>query len=77
MILNKYNIHRILISSILVAIKCNEDQIYDNVYFSEVERVPVSELNYLKRKFLEIINYDLFVSDELFKKYNNYLNSMK
>ena len=77
MILNKYNIHRILISSILVAIKYNEDQIYDNVYFSKVAGVPVSELNYLERKFLEIINYDLFVSDELFKKYNNYLNSMK
>ena len=75
MILNKYNIHRILISSILVAIKYNEDQIYDNVYFSKVAGVPVSELNYLERKFLEIINYDLFVSDELFKKYNKYLNS--
>ena len=75
LILNKYNIHRILISAILVAIKYNEDQIYDNVYFSKVAGVPVSELNYLERKFLEIINYDLFVSDELFKKYYKYLNS--
>ena len=75
LILNKYNIHRILISSILVAIKYNEDQIYDNVYFSKVAGVPVSELNYLERKFIEIINYDLFVSDELFKKYYKYLNS--
>ena len=75
LILNKYNIHRILISAILVAIKYNEDQIYDNVYFSKVAGVPVSELNYLERKFIEIINYDLFVSDELFKKYYKYLNS--
>jgi hypothetical protein len=72
--LNKYNIYRILFTAILVSIKYNEDHIYDNVYYSKIAGLPVKEINYLERKFLEIINYDLFVSEELFQKYYEYLN---
>jgi hypothetical protein len=72
--LNKYNIYRILFTAILVSIKYNEDHIYDNLYYSKIAGLPVKEINYLERKFLEIINYDLFVSEELFQKYYEYLN---
>ena len=72
--LNKDNIYRILFTAILVSIKYNEDVIYDNLYYAKIAGLPVKEINYLERKFLEIINYDLFVSDELFQKYNEYLN---
>jgi hypothetical protein len=72
--LNKYNIYRILFTAILVSIKYNEDHIYNNSYYSKIAGLTVKEINYLERKFLEIINYDLFVSDELFQKYNEYLH---
>ena len=72
--LNKDNIYRILFTAILVSIKYNEDVIYDNLYYAKIAGLPVKEINYLERKFLEIINYDLFVSDELFQKYNEYLH---
>ena len=74
-ILNKHNIHRILVTAILVSIKYNEDHICDNLYFSKVAGVSLKELNHLECKFLEIINYDLFVSEELFQKYNEYLSN--
>ena len=64
-ILNKHNIHSILVTAILVSIKYNEDHICDNLYFSKIAGVSLKELNYLECKFLEIINFDLFVSEEL------------
>ncbi len=74
-ILNKYNIHKILFSSILIAIKYNEDKIYDNLFFSKIAGVSVAELKILEQTFLKIINYELFVSDGLYKKYYNSLNN--
>lgn len=74
MVLTKYNVHRILFTSILISAKYNEDHIYDNLYYSKVAGVPVSELNSLESKFLEVINYELFVPDVIYKKYNKFLN---
>ena len=74
-ILNKYNIHKILFSSILIAIKYNEDKIYDNLFFSKIAGISVAELKILEQTFLKIINYELFVSDGLYKKYYNSLNN--
>lgn len=73
-ILTKYNIHRILFSSILVAIKYNEDKIYDNSFYSRVAGISLKELNALENKFLKIIDFDLFVPKEIYEKYYNYLN---
>ena len=71
--LTKYNIHRILFSSILVAIKYNEDIIYDTKFYSKIAGVSVDELKILEYSFLKIIDFQLFVSDELYKKYHDYL----
>jgi hypothetical protein len=72
--LNKYNIHKILFTSILIAIKYNEEHIYNNVFYSKVAGLSITELNYLERKFLEIINYKLFVTEVIFNEYNKYLS---
>ena len=73
-ILTKYNIHRILFTSILVAIKYNEDKIYNNSFYSKVAGISMKELNALENKFLIIIDFDLFISKEVYEKYYNYLN---
>ena len=74
-ILTKYNVHRILFSSILASIKFNEDKIYDNLFYSKVAGISLKEINVLENKFLKIIDFDLFISKEVYEKYYNYLNN--
>lgn len=73
-ILSKYNIHRLLFTSILVAIKYNEDIICDNSYFSKIAGVTKKELAMLEYEFMKIINFDLFVSNKIYQTYYDFLN---
>ena len=48
--LTQYNIHKILFISILMAIKFNEDDFYDNKYYSKIAGVKLKELKVIKVK---------------------------
>ena len=74
--LTYYNIHRILFTSILVSIKYNEDQYYDNKYYAEIAGVKLKELNTIEYNFLHMINFQLFVNDETYRKYKLYLDNL-
>ena len=67
--LTYYNIHRILFSSILISIKYNEDSYYDNKYYSEIAGVKLKELKLLEYTFIAMINFKLYISNEIYKKY--------
>ena len=73
--LTYYNIHRILFISILISIKYNEDQYYNNKYYAEIAGVKLKELNTLEYAFLHKTQFRLFVNDETFKKYKLYLDN--
>lgn len=75
--LTYYNIHRILVGAILIAIKYNEDAIYNNKYYSEVAGVSLNELNLIESKFIELCNCEMFVSNNAFENYSCYLESFK
>ena len=68
-ILTKYNIHRLLLSAILTAIKYNEDEICLNSYYAKVTGITTKELSLLEGTFIKLIGFKLFVADELFQKY--------
>ena len=74
--LTYYNIHRILFGAILISIKYNEDNFYDNNYYVEIAGIRINELNAIEYNFIKLCNFKMFVSDELFNKYNIFLNSM-
>ena len=74
--LTYYNIHRILFTSILASIKYNEDQYYDNKYYAEIAGVKLKELNTIEYNFLHMINFQLFVNDETYRKYKLYLDNL-
>jgi hypothetical protein len=76
-ILNKYNIHRIIISSVLLAIKYNEDDYFSNMYYAKVGGTSLKEINFLEIEFMKFINYSLFVNENLFNTYRSYLNEFK
>lgn len=73
LLLQPYNIHRLFISCCLLAIKFNEDCFYTNEYYAKVGGIDLKEMNYLERSCIELLNFDLFIDDDLYKKYLNYL----
>ena len=72
-LITEYNIHRLVLTSLIISIKYNEDLIFENKYYSEVAGVSIKEFNSLEREFLTIINFNLYISDEEFLKYKFYL----
>jgi hypothetical protein len=72
--LNEYNIHRIMLIAIYIAYMYNEDCIYDNKYLALVSGISKSEMILLEQEFLELIDFQLYVSEDLFKQYKNCLN---
>ena len=73
--LTHYNIHRILFSSILMGVKFNEDNFYDNKYYSQIAGVKLKELKVLEYNFIKMLNCELYVSRDLYDKYELYLKN--
>ena len=73
--LTYYNIHRILFSAVLMSIKYNEDCYYDNKYYSQIAGVKLKELKILEYNFIKLLNCELYVSRELYDKYQIYLDN--
>tara|TARA_R110002050_G_scaffold255259_1_gene393884 strand:- start:449 stop:1018 length:570 start_codon:yes stop_codon:yes gene_type:complete len=57
--LSSYNLHRLLITSVTIAMKYLEDKIYSNRYMAKVGGITLTELNDLEASFLLRIGYDL------------------
>ena len=69
--LNEYNIHRIMVIAIYIAYTYNEDKTYDNNYLSLVSGMNKNEIVTLEEDFLELIEFKLFVDDELYNQYKD------
>ena len=67
--LTYYNIHRILFAAVLLAIKYNEDFFYDNKYYSEIAGVKIKELKLIEYNFLVLVDFNLFVKNEVYENY--------
>ena len=69
--LNEFNIHRIMVIAIYIAYTYNEDKTYDNNYLSLVSGMNKNEIVTLEEDFLELIEFKLFVDDELYNQYKD------
>lgn len=74
--LTYHNIHRIIFSAILISIKYNEDTYYDNKYYAEIAGVTLKELKILEYSFLSMVHFKLFIQEELYDKYLQYLDNI-
>ena len=70
--LNEYNIHRIMLISIYIAYTYNEDCTYDNKYLALVSGLSKTEMVALEEDFLDLIDFKLFVTEEIFEQYKKY-----
>jgi len=74
-LVNSLNVHRLVITSIMVAAKFFDDQYFNNAYFSKVGGVSCKEINTLESEFLFMLNFNLFVESNLYQTYNQRLMS--
>ena len=75
--LTYFNIHRILFAGVLMAIKYNEDNFYDNKFYSEIAGVKLKELKMIEYTFLDLIDFQMFIDDETYEKYQQYLENIE
>jgi hypothetical protein len=68
-LLTELNVHRVVLTAILLAAKFFDDAYYNNAYYAKVGGVLVSELNGLEVDFLFRINFSLHASPDVFEKY--------
>ncbi len=67
--LTSLNIHRVLITAIMLAAKFFDDQYFNNLYYAKVGGVPCKEINSLEVEFLFLTNFSLHVTEDVFFRY--------
>jgi len=72
-VISSRNVHRLLITSIMLASKFYEDKYMDNAFYARVGGIPVSELNQLEVDFVFLIHFELTVEPEVFDRYRSQL----
>ena len=59
----------------MVAVKYNEDDYFGNDFYAKVGGVTKSEIKFLEYEFLLRIKFNLYVNEDVFNKYNDYIIS--
>ncbi|XP_024383509.1 cyclin-U1-1 [Physcomitrium patens] len=67
------NVHRLLVTSVMVATKMLDDVHFNNAFFARVGGVSVVELNRLELEFLFRLDFKLSVTISVFESYCTYL----
>ena len=67
--ITKYNIYKYLITSVLIALKYNEDEIYNNNYYSQIGGINNEELMQLELNFLVLIDFNTHINNNTFEQY--------
>ncbi|XP_076956226.1 cyclin-U2-1-like [Bidens hawaiensis] len=63
------NVHRLLITTIMVASKYVEDMNYRNSYYARVGGITTKEINNLELNFLFLMNFKMHVNVSVFENY--------
>eukprot|EP00518_Triparma_eleuthera_P006256 CAMPEP_0182468322 /NCGR_PEP_ID=MMETSP1319-20130603/15314_1 /TAXON_ID=172717 /ORGANISM="Bolidomonas pacifica, Strain RCC208" /LENGTH=248 /DNA_ID=CAMNT_0024668507 /DNA_START=19 /DNA_END=761 /DNA_ORIENTATION=- len=74
-VLTSLNVHRIIITSVMLAAKFLDDQYFNNAFYARVGGVPCAEINALELEFLFLINFSLYVTTDAYHKYLSELES--
>ena len=71
------NVYKILFTSILLSLKYNEDEIYNNEYYSQIAGVSKYELKQMEYEYFVLLNFNLHIEEELFELFKNALDNFK
>ena len=70
---NSLTVHRVIITSVMIAIKFFDDSFCVNSFYAQIGGVQTEELNNLEMVFLKSINFTLPVTCEDYQRYRNEL----
>lgn len=62
-----FNVHRMLITSTLIAAKMRDDEYYANTYYARIGGITADELNALEVHFLTTLSWDMWVGEDEFE----------
>ena len=63
--LSHHNVHRMLITAVMISAKFLDHAWYSNSYYAKVGGIPsVDELNFLEVQMLKLLDYRILVSPE-------------
>lgn len=68
-VISSLNVHRLLITSIMLASKFFDDVYYNNAYYARVGGISNIEVNSLEMEMLRMISFSLFVQPEQYERY--------
>ncbi|KAK6143000.1 hypothetical protein DH2020_023348 [Rehmannia glutinosa] len=71
--INSFNVHRLLITSVMVSAKFLDDMYYNNAYYAKVGGISTTEMNFLEVDFLFGLGFHLNVTPSTFQSYCSYL----
>ncbi|KAJ9467230.1 Cyclin-U4-1 [Diplonema papillatum] len=69
-VFTSFNIHRLLLTSFVVAAKLRDDTYYSNKYYASIGGVSLSDMNRMEQAFLRLTKWELHVVKEEFDNYH-------
>lgn len=66
--------HRLLICSMMLATKFQDDLFHSNAYYAKVGGLPMEEFNKLETKMVQLLDYKLYISSKEFEMYHSILS---
>lgn len=63
------NMHKLLLTAIMVASKFSDDTFCSNAFFAETGLVTLEEMNRMEEVFLSAIHFSLYVDERVFLQY--------
>ncbi|CAL9207589.1 unnamed protein product [Musa hybrid cultivar] len=71
------NVHRLVLTSLLIASKVLDDKHHNNAFFAKVGGVSNAELNRMELELLFLLDFGLVVSSRVFESYRRHLEKEK
>lgn len=72
-VLTHLNVHRVVITSVVLAAKFFDDHYFNNAYYAKVGGVLCKEMNELEIEYLLLINFSLHVGTDTYARFYNEL----
>ena len=73
--LSKNNFYKLFITSCLLNSKQNEESPYDYDFFARAGKIPKNELIFLEKEFFSMVDYKLYVNEEVYKRYYDFIKN--
>jgi hypothetical protein len=70
-LLRSSNVHRLLITSLLLAAKSHEDCSYNNAFYARLGGLSIVELNSLELALLSLLDFELAVPPQTYLRYSS------